>query len=745
MSFLNLKRLRNEYNDEENEEIFAWNPPKNVKRNKVKNELINEIEPCVDLNTDNNEDININDSAMSSSKLNALDKIHFCFNDAVQGTLLNDKTLSKNPYLLVKLYSKCPSIIRKLTDFVLHKSLEVRTFWFYQSCMYIKQLSPEEKLFGIDLLSNIYTTIPEENFFNAYSFEKNMVNKVKNKTRKKLQSECDYYIKFESDLGSHYGFFALALDDERKLIRNKILDLIGNIASQKTFTFFAKKTFHYVIELLNDEEESIRVQTIKCLAKVVDNLNIVEDEYLEIIYFNLKDKNKTLRTNLYMFLSKIKFTERKSFSIFLNTLIDNVRIFDDYFDIMTCLQRSIKLQIKKNTYLNLIDNSILKPYFKFDGNYLLEENDWKEVGYHLSLLSWLEYRLELNNSHKFSGTQSSYPRFLLKHCEYLSSLYPNFFMVCQIKNLFFKNNKNIIASHTQSPKIFNNSSQTINYNRLSIFANYLIIIDYISKPNYESLIERIKSTFTFLLILDRILLTLKVFNNDLFKELLSENKLIVALLIKPFANCNYFDHFGEFLLISRNRLFLEHINIIEISFIRPSTYQKFIQYNLNKSFNCPIQLLTSVKFRHKLFKDNNIIPGQYLVKLSNIYLINKETNKINTVAFDLNSFKAKMNNNSKLIADKVTLSKILYINIESSFECSYELFISTHILTEILQECIDINQLLSNTNGKNWIELFSNSIRMKFLSNVPNQSNYLTYLLGYIGNDDKCIVNISIK
>ena len=55
---------------------------------------------------------------------------------------------------------------------------------------------------------------------NTTSTSKHFKKNNQNSKINKINSAFDYLLKFENDLGSHFGFFASALDDERKPINS---------------------------------------------------------------------------------------------------------------------------------------------------------------------------------------------------------------------------------------------------------------------------------------------------------------------------------------------------------------------------------------------------------------------------------------------------------------------------------------------------------------------------------------------
>ncbi len=112
---------------------------------------------------------------------------------------------------------------------------------------------------------------------NAFIFEKNQDKGITHTTSKskKFISVGDYEcVKFDANSGINYGFFASPLEDEKKDVRIGILRLIIKASSKSKE--FAIKSFKYIIELLNDEDDDVRYETILCLEKLIEIFKFIE-------------------------------------------------------------------------------------------------------------------------------------------------------------------------------------------------------------------------------------------------------------------------------------------------------------------------------------------------------------------------------------------------------------------------------------------------------------------------------------
>lgn len=148
-----------------------------------------------------------------------------------------------------------------------------------------------------------------------------------------LNSAFDYKIKFETNLGGHFGFFTAALDDERKEIKRLSLQAIANIATTNNYFLFAKKSFSFVLELINDEEEEVRVYALDCLNQLTNVYSNLNTEELDILYFSLQDKSKLIRRTLLKCLSNVDYTNIDEYE----KLIDSV--LGLYFNLSLSLRK----------------------------------------------------------------------------------------------------------------------------------------------------------------------------------------------------------------------------------------------------------------------------------------------------------------------------------------------------------------------------------------------------------------------
>lgn len=264
----------------------------------------------------------------------------------------------------------------KVINFSVNQDSDLVLKVFYHSCNMLKEIEREMKIVGIQIMNYIVDFIPEEYFLNAYVFEKDLATRESREgRRKKFISVGDYEINLSkadtTSVNINYGFFAAALEEQKKEIKIACLKLISHIGSNPANKEFALKSFKYTIELVNDEEDEVRYESIKTLTTLICNFKKIDFQSCEIIFFNLKEKSLPLRKFLYSLYAKIHNENSADFEKFVKILFENLKIFpEDKLLIFQCLKEFAQNNIEHvndNYIVNLLDldsvNYIFNLYF----------------------------------------------------------------------------------------------------------------------------------------------------------------------------------------------------------------------------------------------------------------------------------------------------------------------------------------------------------------------------------------------
>jgi hypothetical protein len=81
------------------------------------------------------------------------------------------------------------------------------------------------------------------------------------------------------DINVNFGYFANALEDEKKEIKIGTLNIIRNAGLK--YTDFARTSFKYISELINDEEDEVRYYTLATMEALLKKF-----QYIEVTFIN---------------------------------------------------------------------------------------------------------------------------------------------------------------------------------------------------------------------------------------------------------------------------------------------------------------------------------------------------------------------------------------------------------------------------------------------------------------------------
>lgn len=139
------------------------------------------------------------------------------------------------------------------------------------------------------------------------------------------------------DIGA-CGAFIQGLEDEFMLVRMATLNSISRLA--ENFPNYAKQSLDFLVDMLNDEIEDIRLIAIHCLGKVCQNKDFVlREDQIEIILPVLKDGSSNIRESLHLMISKSKVPSKYSLKSCVDNLLENLKRYpEDRSSIYKCFQ-----------------------------------------------------------------------------------------------------------------------------------------------------------------------------------------------------------------------------------------------------------------------------------------------------------------------------------------------------------------------------------------------------------------------
>lgn len=156
------------------------------------------------------------------------------------------------------------------------------------------------------------------------------------------------------------GAFVHGLEDEFLEVRNAALDSLCELAAQSLA--FANLSQDSIIDMFNDEIESVRLNAINSLRKLCHNIELRQDQ-LEIILGVLQDYSRQTRESLREMLCEMSLATKECLNACIFALLDNLRRYpQDASSIWKCMKFLGKHH--SNLALSLIPELLcLHPYF----------------------------------------------------------------------------------------------------------------------------------------------------------------------------------------------------------------------------------------------------------------------------------------------------------------------------------------------------------------------------------------------
>lgn len=139
---------------------------------------------------------------------------------------------------------------------------------------------------------------------------------------------------------SHYpitGVFAHILEDGVIKVRCSAILCIGEIVKQsKEFLQSCRDIIFY---MLNDEDDSVRINVIRVLVKMMKKVKGVSSQEILWALFSIQEKNFVLRRELYIFISRIKVNEITDCNLIIGKLMENINVFpEDVLFLFDCFK-----------------------------------------------------------------------------------------------------------------------------------------------------------------------------------------------------------------------------------------------------------------------------------------------------------------------------------------------------------------------------------------------------------------------
>ncbi|GAB6020124.1 hypothetical protein CHUAL_002853 [Chamberlinius hualienensis] len=132
------------------------------------------------------------------------------------------------------------------------------------------------------------------------------------------------------------GAVVHGLEDEFMEVRSATLDSLCNLALQSPT--FASLTIDFLVDMLNDEIEDVRLKAIHCLTKFC-HIIVLRADQLEIILAGLEDFSMEIREGLHGMLSSCQLSTKSCLKMCVDNLLENLKRYpQDKRSIWRCLK-----------------------------------------------------------------------------------------------------------------------------------------------------------------------------------------------------------------------------------------------------------------------------------------------------------------------------------------------------------------------------------------------------------------------
>ncbi|XP_071501854.1 integrator complex subunit 4-like [Diadema antillarum] len=214
------------------------------------------------------------------------------------------------------------------------------------------------------------------------------------------------------------GAFVHGLEDEYLEVRSAALDSLCELAAQSPS--FAILSLDFLVDMFNDEIESVRLNAIHSLRKINHHIKLREDQ-LEIILNVLDDSSKEIREALHELLSSVSMETKSCLHKAMMFLIRNLNKYPtDRLSIWNCLKNLGKAN--PDITLALVPELLgTHPYFD------TPEPDMDDPAY-------IAVMIMILNSAVNSPTMSAlFPEYTFRHYGYLRDSLPH--LVPEVEHL----------------------------------------------------------------------------------------------------------------------------------------------------------------------------------------------------------------------------------------------------------------------------------------------------------------------
>ncbi|KAI9105459.1 armadillo-type protein [Phlyctochytrium arcticum] len=206
------------------------------------------------------------------------------------------------------------------------------------------------------------------------------------------------------------GGFVLGVEDEFAAVRNAAVDAVSDLVMISPP--FARKSLDFLVDILNDESESVRLNSIHSLRRMAHNQpTSVDAAQVESLSIVLRDSDQGVRHAAHRLLGALLITTQDTLRMIITFLDNNLRRFpNDKMSLYACLH-----DIGRNC-AELID-SMVYEILKLDPRFLPQEVQLEDDAYIGRLLF-------IFGAYSKGVLKHKLPLTVMQHLPYLRAKFP---------------------------------------------------------------------------------------------------------------------------------------------------------------------------------------------------------------------------------------------------------------------------------------------------------------------------------
>ena len=209
------------------------------------------------------------------------------------------------------------------------------------------------------------------------------------------------------------GAFVHALEEEFWEVRNSALQSMCDISLRESK--FAEKALDYVVDMLHDENSTVRLNAIHSLRRMGASTITLRVDDLNMLHFLLSEDNRRIREAVQHLLQQVKHPDASSFRDTVNCLLNNIiRYPHDLDDVLTSLSGLGKRH-------PILCELLVEVLLGIDARFIIQERTMNDSIYIATMV------LLLSGAQENPKVLTHFPAFALKHVDFLKSKYRDLF------------------------------------------------------------------------------------------------------------------------------------------------------------------------------------------------------------------------------------------------------------------------------------------------------------------------------